>query len=87
MRIRTLAANILLPTGIALAVVASWIWMIGDFRPSTQAAVGLGLTAAGLAAIAEWLTRHIAYAVTRRSRPARHRRVQNHPNPEPRKAT
>ncbi len=83
MRIRTLAANILIPTGIALAVVTAWIWMTGDFRPSLQATVGLGLTAAGLAATAEWLTRHTVKAVRRRGRTARHRRVQDRPNPNP----
>ena len=74
MRIRTLAVNILLPASIAVAIVAAWIWTTGSFRVSAPTAVGLALTAAGVAAIAEPLLRSAVKAVRRRSRPARHRK-------------
>ncbi|GAA3590922.1 hypothetical protein [Streptomyces osmaniensis] len=80
MRIRTLAANILLPTCIALTIVAAWIWTTGSFRVSVQTGVGLAVAAGGASAVAEWLIRQAVYARRRRGRPSRHR-AQARPNP------
>ena len=69
-----IAANILLPAGIALALVGVWFWATGDFNPSAPTVVGLALGAAGLATVVEWAARHTVHAFRRRSRPSRHRK-------------
>lgn len=74
MRPRTLAANILLPSGIAIATAVAWVWATGDTTPTLPAVAGLALAAAGLSVVAEWLAWHTVHAVRRRTRPARHRK-------------
>ena len=74
MRIRTITANILLPTGIALATAIGWVWATGDPTPPVLTVVGLALFAAGLAAVADWTGRQAVHAYRRRSRPSRHRK-------------
>ncbi|HEY3480302.1 MAG TPA: hypothetical protein VGL02_15495 [Streptomyces sp.] len=87
MRIRTLAANILLPSGIALTVAVSWFWATGDFHPPVRTVVGLALLSAGLAVSADWAARHAGYALRRRGGPSRHRKpapsrpLAEHANP------
>lgn len=72
MRPRTLAANILLPASIAVAIVAAWIWATGSFCPSIPSVVGLALAAGGASVLAEWLIRHTMHVIRRRTRPSRH---------------
>lgn len=74
MRIRTLAANILLPTGIGIATAVTWFLATGDVTPPVLTLVGLGFVAAGLAAGAEWTTQWVMRALRRRGRPSRHRK-------------
>lgn len=74
MRIRTLASNILLPSGIALATACAWFWATGDFTPPVLAVVGLAVFAAGLAAGVDWAYRQVVHALRRRQRPSRHRK-------------
>ena len=74
MRIRTLATNILLPSGIALAVALVWFWATGDFTPPVRTVVGLALLAAGLAAGADWTARQAVRVFRRCGRPSRHRK-------------
>lgn len=87
MRIRTLAANILMPSGIGIAVAVTWFLATGDVTPPGLTLVGLGFIAAGLAAGAEWATQCVMRARRRRTRsgPSRHR-AQARPNPKTRKA-
>lgn len=87
MRIRTLTANILLPASIGIATIAAWFWVTGSTVIPIPTVVGLAFCAAGAAAVAEWLGRHIVHVVRRRTRPSRHRRAQARPNPKTRKAT
>lgn len=75
MRIRTLTVNILLPTCIALTIVAAWIWATGGFSVSIATDVGLALAAGGASAVAEWLVRQAVYARRRRGRPSRRRKA------------
>lgn len=75
MRIRTLASNILLPSGIALATALVWFWATGDYTPPVRTVVGLALLSAGLAAGADWAGRQVVYAFRRRGRPSRHRKA------------
>lgn len=73
MRTRTVAVNILLPSCIAIATATTWFRATGDTTPSVPTVIGLALTAAGLAAGAEWLARAAVHAFRRRGRVARHR--------------
>lgn len=75
MRIRTLAANILLPAGIAIAIVAAWVWWTGSATMSIPVVIGLALAAAGASVAAERLIEQAQRAWRRRIRPARHRKA------------
>lgn len=87
MHLRALAANILLPSGIALATALVWFWATGDYTPPVRTVVGLALLSAGLAAGADWAGRQVVYALRRRGRPSRHRKpapstpLAEHANP------
>ncbi|MCI3279156.1 hypothetical protein [Streptomyces cylindrosporus] len=76
MSMRRIASDVLLPAGIALAVVGFWFWATGDFTPPVLAVVGLALFSVGLSIVAEWVARRVVYALRRRRSgcTARHRR-------------
>lgn len=75
MRLRTLAVNILLPAGIAIAIVAAWVWWTGSATMSIPAVIGLAVAAAGVSVVAERLVEQARLAWRRRARPARHRKA------------
>ena len=74
MRIRTLASNILLPSGIGLAVAVTWFVATGDVTPPLLTVVGLALFAGGLGAGSQWAAERVTRALRRRGRPSRHRK-------------
>lgn len=84
MRLRSLAVNILLPAGIAIAIVAGWVWWTGSAATSIPVVVGLALAAGGVSVVAERL---LEVALRRRARPgpAQHR-AHSRPRPKTRKA-
>lgn len=75
MRLRTLAANILLPAGIAIAIVAAWVWWTGSATMSIPVVIGLAVAAAGVSVVAERLIEQAQQAWRSRTRPARHRKA------------
>lgn len=86
MRLRTLAANILLPAGIAIAIVAAWVWWTGSVPKSIPAVIGLALTAGAIAHLVEGAVHRLRVrrARVRRARPRR--RTHARPHPKTRKA-
>lgn len=85
MRFRTLAANILLPAGIAIAIVAAWVWWTGSASMPIPAVVGLALAAGGVSVVAERLLELTMRRRHARPGPARHR-AHTRPHPKTRKA-
>lgn len=74
MRTRTLATTVLLPAGIALAVVAVWWWTTGGTPRSVPTVIGLALLSGGVSVAVEWLAKQARWAWQRRTRPPRHRK-------------
>lgn len=74
MRLRTLAANILLPAGIAIAIVAAWVWWTGSATMSIPVVIGLALVAGGVSVAAERLLEVAVRRQHARPGPARHRK-------------
>lgn len=74
MRIRPLAANVLLPAVIALVIVAVWFWVTGGTTRSVPTIAGLALVSAGASMAVEWLIAQARRTWRRRSRPPRHRK-------------
>ena len=83
MRIRTVAANILLPAVIAIAIVAAWVWWTGSATMSIPAVIGLALTAGAIAHLVEEAVHRLR---VRRSRPRPRRGTHARPRPKTRKA-
>ena len=81
MRLRTLAANILLPAVIAIAIVAAWVWWTGSVPKSIPAVIGLALAAGAIAHLVEVAVHRLRI---RRARPQR--RTHARPHPKTRKA-
>ena len=86
MRLRSLAANILLPAGIAIAIVAVWVWWTGSATMSIPTVVGLALVAVGVSVVAERLLEAVMRRRHARPGPSRHR-AHARPRPKTRKVT
>lgn len=81
MRLQTLAANILLPTVVAITILALWVWVTGSTAMSIPTVIGLAIAAGAIASLVE---KAVHRARVRRGRPQRRAHARPQPAKTPR---